>query len=301
MAEGGKKRALGLGRGLSALLGEDRGEAATERPRSLRHLPIEVLVPNNSQPRRRFDEAALEELVASIRGHGILQPLVVRQIGTEPERFEIIAGERRWRAAQRASCHEVPVVVKDFSDNQVLQVALVENIQRQNLTPIEEARAFRRLIDEFGHTQEVLAGALGKSRSHIANMLRLLTLPNIVQGMIDEGGLSMGHARALVTADDPLGMARKIVDGGLSVRAAEGLVRAAREGTSPPPRKGKPQPVKAADTLALEADLSAAVGLRVSIEDRRQKGGEVRIAYSTLDQLDDICQRLCHGTPISEG
>ena len=298
MSDAGKRKSHGLGRGLSALLGEDRpaaavppgaaSEAASGSGRAPQRMPIAWLEPNRFQPRHLFDEQAIADLVASIRRHGILQPLLVRPVAdADGERFEIVAGERRWRAAQAAGLHDVPVVVRALDDGQVLEAALIENIQREDLSPIEEARGYRRLIGDFGHTQKDLATAVGKSRSHIANMVRLLTLPEAVQEMLDDGRLSIGHARALITTDDPVGLARVIVSQGLNVRQAE---RLAAQGE---PKDGRRRrPAKDADTRALEANLSGALGLKVVVRHRRN-GGELLIAYRTLDQLDEICRRLC--------
>ncbi len=296
MSEASKRKVHRLGRGLSALLGEDKPAAAVPQEtaaesavgRAPQRMPITWLEPNRYQPRHLFDEAAIADLVASIRRHGILQPLLVRPLdGGDGERFEIVAGERRWRAAQAAGLHEVPVIVHRLDDAQVLEAALIENIQREDLSPIEEARGYRRLIDDFGHTQKALGQAVGKSRSHVANMLRLLTLPDAVQDMLDDGRLSMGHARALITAEDPVALARIIVAQGLSVREAERLAARAA-----PRKTARQHPAKDADTRALEANLSGALGLKVVVHHRR-KGGELRIAYRTLDQLDEICRRLC--------
>lgn len=286
---------MGLGRGLSSLLGEDAGrDQASARARLARDLPIEVLRPNRNQPRHKFDDQKIAELVTSVRDRGVLQPLIVRPIEDEPGEYEIIAGERRWRAAQRAGLHEVPVIIKQFNDTEALEVALVENIQRQDLTPIEEANGYRSLIDKFGHNQERLAAIVGKSRGHVANMLRLLTLPERVQDMLNYGMLSMGHARALITADDPLVLARAIVEGGLNVRQTEEMARRSRAGAGKP--APRPRREKSPDTLALEKNLSASLGLQVVVEDKRDKGGRVRITYRTLEQLDEICRRLSrHG------
>lgn len=293
MADDETRKPLGLGRGLSALLGDDVFEtSAAAKPRSARRLPIESLQPNRFQPRHKFDDAKIAELVSSVRERGILQPLIVRQISGEPGEFEIVAGERRWRAAQRAGLHQVPVVVKDFTDAQALEVALIENIQRQDLTPVEEAKGYRRLKDQFGHNQERLSQVVGKSRSHVANILRLLTLPERVQDMLSYGMITMGHARALVNADDPLALARQIVERGLNVRQAERLARQAKPGAAAS-ATGRPRKSKSADTLALERNLGDSLGLKVAIDDKGGKGGEVKIAYRTLEQLDEVCRRLC--------
>jgi ParB family chromosome partitioning protein len=238
-----------------------------------------------------FNAEALDELVDSIREKGILQPILVRRVADSADQYEIIAGERRWRAAQKAKLHKVPVVIKDLTDGEMLEVALIENIQRSDLTPIEEARGYERLMSEFSHTQEQLSQLVGKSRSHVANLLRLLTLPKELQDMLADGRLTMGHARALINADDPVALAKRIVQDNLNVRATEDLARAAKpkgaRGGGPRGRERDP------DTAALELDLSQTVGLKVTIMQRSNEAGELRIAYSTLEQLDDLCQRLC--------
>jgi ParB family chromosome partitioning protein len=282
----------GLGRGLSALLAEVGPEAA--RPggaaRGQRAVPIDRIRPNPDQPRRAFDAAALEELAASIREKGVIQPLILRPHPGDPDGYEIVAGERRWRAAQIAGVHDLPAVVRDLGDDEALELAIIENVQRADLSPVEEAQGYRQLMDRFGHTQERLAEGLGKSRSHIANLLRLLTLPEPVLEHLRAGRLSAGHARALVGLAEPEPLARRIVDLGLSVRQAEALARDAAR----PKAAARPQrPAKDADTRALEADLSAALGMPVAIDHRRDgAGGEIRIRYASLDQLDGLCQRL---------
>ena len=291
-------RRKGLGRGLSALMGEVReavnpppGAAPGEKPRGLRELPIEQVQPNPKQPRKRFTPEALEDLVASIKSHGILQPILVRRLG--PERYEIIAGERRWRAAQTAQLHQVPVVVKDFTDAEVMEVALVENIQRADLTAIEEALGYQRLIEEFGQTQDAIAGIVGKSRSHIANTLRLLTLPAPIKDLVDRGDLSAGHARALIGVPDAVTLARKAVDQGLTVRQMEDLAKKAKNPAAPASAgQGGGVAPKDADTMELEGNLSAAVGLPVSIAHKGDAGGSITIRYHTLDELDRICGKL---------
>ncbi len=295
MAEEPRKK--GLGRGLSALMGEVREAVAAptpagERPRGLRELPIEQLQPNPKQPRKRFTPEALEELVASIKARGILQPILVRRLGTA-ERYEIIAGERRWRAAQVAQLHSVPVVVKDFTDAEVMEVALVENIQRADLTPIEEAAGYQRLIEEFGHTQEALAQVVGKSRSHIANLLRLLTLPAPVKELVEQGALSAGHARALIGLPDAAALAKKAVDQGLTVRQMEELAKKAKAPAgAATAAAGAGATAKDMDTLELEGNLSAALGLPVSIAHKGDAGGTLTIRYRTLDELDSVCAKL---------
>lgn len=281
--ESGKRQ--GLGRGLSALLGEDSEDyASLDRVRSSKEVPIEHLRPGRFQPRRHFDPTQAEALVASIRERGILQPILVRRTGDDA--YEIVAGERRWRAAQEAKLHEVPVVIKEFSDTDALEVALVENLQREDLTPLEEAEGYRRMTEEFGHTQERLARAIGKSRSHLANMLRLLGLPDEVKKMLDDGRLSAGHGRALLAAGDPVKLAAKAVRQGLSVRQLERLTQGHKRGA------GKGAPAADADTLALEKDISAALGLPVAIRHKGDAGGELRVSYRTLEQLDEVCKRL---------
>jgi ParB family chromosome partitioning protein len=251
-------------------------------------IPIDRIDANPDQPRRRFELGALDELAQSIRLHGILQPIVVRAIA---DRYQIVAGERRWRAAQLAQVHLMPAVVKSYSDDDVLQVGLLENIQRQDLNAIEEGQAYSQLIDRFGHTQEQLAQVLGKSRSHIANTMRLLSLPETLQAMVRDGELTAGHARALHGAPDARALAAKIVADGLSVRQVENLVRASTERKPRKPRTGG----KDADTLALEADVTAALGLSVQIAHAADHGGgTITIRYRTLDDLDLVCTALSH-------
>ena len=288
-----------LGRGLSALLGDDSDDyAQLDRLKTSRTIGIDQLRPGRYQPRRRMSDAELDELAESIATKGILQPLLVRRLADDPAAFEIVAGERRWRAAQRAGLHEVPVLVRELADNEALEVALVENLQRQDLSPLEEAEGFRRLMEEFGHTQEALAKVLGKSRSHVANCLRLLTLPDSVKTLVDGGELTAGHARALITAADPAALAAEVVARGLTVRATEELAREERtppdNGAIPAARGGKgrsTEPAKDPNTLALERDLSAVLGLTVEIR-FRGRGGTLILHYQTLDQLDDILLRL---------
>ena len=287
MSDDGAKR-KGLGRGLAALLGDDAGEdlAALDRVRAAREVPVEELKPSPYQPRRSFDQAELDSLVQSIKARGILQPILVRRSGAETPAYEIVAGERRWRAAQAAGLHQVPVVVREFSDQDTLEIALIENIQRQDLTPIEEGEGYRRLIEDFGYNQDQLAEHVGRSRSHIANTVRLLGLPDEVKAMIDDGRLSAGAARALITAEDPLGLARQIVARGMSVRQIEKL-RAAATG-----RRSRAAPQKDPNTRALEDNLSASLGLDVTIGYSAKRGGAMRIGFRSLEQLDDLCRRL---------
>lgn len=283
-----RRRPGGLGRGLSALLGEANLSEAEEQTGSAAELiPVGRLMPHPEQPRRRFQEEALDELAKSIAARGLLQPILVRRQGAD---YQIIAGERRWRAAQRAGLLSVPVIVKDFDEAETLEIALVENIQREDLNAIEEAEAYRRLIHEFGHTQEALGRIVHKSRSHIANLLRLLDLPASIREAVAEGTLSMGHARAIAGAADPAALADEVIAKGLSVREAESLARKVRT----PPRDRRPIETKAApdgDIQALERQLGDLLGLRVRIAHRGQQG-EVTISYGSLDQLDLICQRL---------
>jgi ParB family chromosome partitioning protein len=276
-----------LGRGLSALFGEQ--ETAQETTLAVAALyPIEFLAPSPLQPRRHFDDAALDELAGSITEKGVLQPLLIRPNRTRPGHFEIVAGERRWRAAQRAKLHEVPALVKDLSDAEVLEVALIENLQRRDLSPVEEARGYERLIEDFGHTQDRLATIVGKSRSHVANMLRLLSLPEAVLQMIDHGQLTMGQARPLIGLAGAEAAARQIFKRGLSARQAERLAKGFGH-----KRKLTPIP-RDADTAALEKSLEQATGYQVRIS-FDGKGGTVTLAYATLEQLDDIARRLSSG------
>lgn len=300
MAEEKKK---GLGRGLSALLGDHAASAiaavssaAAAGPegaaaiKGLRSMPVGQLQPGKFQPRRSFDEDRIADLVESVREKGILQPLLVRPLPGQPDRYEIIAGERRWRAAQGAKLHEVPVIVRDLSDREALEVALVENLQRQDLSPLEEADGYRRLMDDFSHTQEELAKAVGKSRSHVANMIRLLALPDPVKTMLEKGELTAGHARALLTSADPLRLARDVVGRALNVRQTEKLVN--DEGKAKPSLGGRPaKPGKDADIAALERDLNNSLGCKVSIRSLG-KGGELTVSYGSLEQLDDVLARL---------
>jgi len=292
-------RRRNLGRGLDALLG---GDAAAEPGVSDQvgtvggvdnELPIELLHPGRFQPRKTFDADELASLAASIRENGILQPILVRPHPNRAGDYEIIAGERRWRAAQDAQLHEVPVVVRELTDQQSLEIALVENLQRQDLTPLEEAEGYKRLIDEFQHTQDALAKALGKSRSHIANMIRLLSLPDPVKKLMGKGELSAGQGRAILNAKDPSDLAKQIVRRGLNVRQTEALVRAERKPAGKKSSKRGPTAggIKNPDTAALERRLSDALGFRILINELGD-GGEVIIRYATLEQLDDIIERL---------
>lgn len=280
----------GLGRGLSALMADvasaDDGRA--KRPDML--VPIELIEPNPDQPRRDFPPDALEELAASIREKGVIQPLIVRNNPRKADSYEIVAGERRWRAAQLAQLHDVPVLVREVSDTELLELAIIENIQRADLNPVEEAMGYRQLMDRFGHTQEKMAEVLSKSRSYIANLLRLLTLPEAVLGWLREGKLTAGHARALITTENPVELARTIIAQGLSVRETERLAQAPAKakGKSPTGRRSE----KDADTRVLERDLSANLRMKVVIDHKGHDGGHLNITYKSLEQLDELCQLL---------
>ena len=281
-------RGGGLGKGLDALLG---GSAALESESSagrsgLDTLYLDQIVPNPGQPRTHFDDSELDQLADSIRENGVLQPLLVRPAPDGSGNYQIIAGERRWRAAQRASCHEVPVIIRQLIDRKALEIALVENLQRHDLNPMEEARAFRRLITEFEGTQEEVAKRIGKSRSHVANTLRLLSLPEKVQGWVEAGELQAGHGRAILAADDPLTLAMRVRQKGLSVRQTEALAK----GTVKKPRVDRSGSLDP-DTENLQRGLTTLFGLKVLIHGSGQKG-EVRIRYSSPEQLDQIATKL---------
>jgi ParB family chromosome partitioning protein len=278
-----------LGRGLAALFGETGAAPAESGAGAVREIAIELIRPGAFQPRRHFDETELEALAQSIREKGVLQPLLVRPVDETAAAFELIAGERRWRAAQRAGLHLVPVLVRALSDVEALEIALIENLQREDLTVLEQANAYRRLIDEFGRTQGNIAAALGKSRSHVANTLRLLGLPEIVRRRLEEGTLSAGHARALLAAEDPAAIAAEIIRRGLNVRVTEQLVK--RRGA---PRHLSRRQVRDADTLALERDLTQVLGLRVTIAGKA-RGGALTLHYASLDQLDRLLALLRAG------
>ncbi|MEL0438315.1 ParB/RepB/Spo0J family partition protein [Phycobacter sp. K97] len=292
-----KNKPRGLGRGLSALMADVNPEPVSTRTESPRNaevlVPIEKVTANPNQPRRQFLQEDLDDLTASIKEKGVLQPLIVRP--RDGGMYEIVAGERRWRAAQAAQLHEVPVLIRDYDDLEMLEVAIIENIQRSDLNAMEEAQSYKQLMEKFGHTQERMAEALGKSRSHIANLVRLLHLPQDVQQLVQDRKLSAGHARALITSDNASELAKKIVKGGLSVRATENLVKKDAAGVSPVAGSKKPRKEmeKDADTRALEGDLSAMLRMKVSID--HMPGGEsgsVTISYETLDQLDELCNLL---------
>ncbi len=291
----------GLGRGLSALLDEGVVAEATLRdtakgdqspPSAGQEVPIELLRRNPDQPRRYFDETELEELADSIRQRGVLQPILVRPAPGAPGEYQIVAGERRWRASQRANLHTVPVIVRALDDVDVAEISIIENVQRADLNPLEEALGYKTLIDQFNRTQDAVAKVVGKSRSHVANALRLLALPEAVRDHLVSGRLSAGHARAVAAAPDPSLLAQTIVKDGLSVRQAEDLARRTVDKKVKPRQGGAKAPArKDSDTRALEQDLADILGLAVDIVDRNG-AGEVRISYTTLEQLDDICRRL---------
>ncbi|MBM2575553.1 ParB/RepB/Spo0J family partition protein [Jannaschia sp. Os4] len=290
-----KTERRGLGRGLSALMADlPQGDAPPRAPD--RDVPIATVRPNPDQPRRHFDDGDLSDLAASIRTRGVLQPIIVRTDPADGAYLQIIAGERRWRAAQMAGLHEIPVLVREMDDAAVLEVAIVENIQRSDLNPLEEAVGYRTLLDRYGHTQERLGDLVGRSRSHIANALRLTTLPDDVQAHLRSGALTAGHARALVGADNAGDLAKRIISGGLSVRETERLVKSDAEGKRVSARR--PAPEKDADTAALERDLGAALRMRVSIDAKPGGEGRVTITYKDLDALDDLCQLLAPGRPV---
>ncbi len=289
------RRRPGLGRGLSALLEEinvktDNGDSANGLPQSGfrgQLIAITRVKPNPDQPRRNFDPDAQAELIDSVQRQGLLQPILVRPL--DGGNFEIVAGERRWRAAQAAQLHEVPVVIRDLEDSEAYEIALVENIQRQDLSPIEEARGYRHLMNEYGHTQEAVSALVGKSRSHIANLVRLLDLPETVRAMVDDGRLGMGHARTLIGTSDPEGFARQIVDQGLSARDAERLTKAV--GGKPVTAKARKSAERDADLIALETRIRDATGLAARLT-YDGEGGQLVVRYSDLDQLDMLVERL---------
>ncbi len=280
----------GLGRGLSALMSDVRLDTP-ESTRSVadQTVAIENLVPNPLQPRKDFDAVALQNLAESIRQKGVIQPLIVRPTDRQGV-FQIVAGERRWRAAQIAQQHDLPVIIRALSDQEVLEIAIIENIQRADLNAMEEALGYKQLMDDFGHTQEMVASALSKSRSHIANQLRLLSLPEAVQMMVRNGGLTAGHARALITSHDALGLAKIVVGKGLSVRETEKL---ARKITPALRKSGRKSSEKDADTIALESDLSASLQMLVRIDhEAGTEAGKLSISYKDLNELDALCQAL---------
>ena len=294
-----KGKSRGLGRGLSSLMGNINNDPISSSVNSENQtleklVPVEKIYPNPNQPRKTFQEEKLIELANSIKTKGVVQPLIVRKKQGTKESFEIVAGERRWRAAQRAQIHELPVIVREFTDTEVLEIAIIENVQRADLNPVEEALGYKNLMDNFNHTQEGLSKEIGKSRSHIANLLRLLNLPVEVQEFLISGKLTAGHARALVTCDNPLALAKHIISQGLSVRDAELLAKKASLKESKTKNKTNEKP---ADTVILESDLSAALKMKVSInhEEGKEKG-LLSITYKTLDELDRICEKLLKST-----
>ncbi len=291
------KRA-GLGRGLSALMDEavrPSSDAPTEPEGGVREIDIARIRPNPNQPRVQFDESAIDELADSIRERGVLQPILLRPSG---DGFEIVAGERRWRAAQRVQLHSIPAIVRELDDNATAEIALIENIQREDLNAIEEAEGYRQLIERHGHTQDDLSKLVHKSRSHVTNLLRLLSLPESVRASLARGEISMGHARAVAAADDPEALTREIVSRGLSVRQAEAMAKRSKPGGGVDPNRGGERNGRApdADTAALERQLGDLLGLKVKVANQGA-GGAVTLHYSSLDQLDMICQRLS-GEPI---
>ncbi len=302
MAERKEKR--GLGRGLSALMADVdlSAESSSEAKRTGRtgslSVPVENIRPNPDQPRRDFDKDALNELAGSISEKGVIQPLVVRVDPENSDKYQIVAGERRWRAAQIAKLHELPVVVREFSDTEVLEIAIIENIQRADLNPVEEALGFQQLQNKFGHTQEQLAQALGKSRSHIANMLRLLNLPDAILSWMREGKLTIGHARALITAENPVDLARQVIAKGLSVRDTEKLAKRTNGNDAEKISSRPASTDKDADTRALEGDLSANLGMKVDIDhDAGKESGKLSISYKDFNELDELCRRLISLSP----
>ena len=293
-----KSKSRGLGRGLSSLMGDLNNEPLTSNENSESQtieklVPVEKIYPNPNQPRKSFQEEKLIELANSIKTKGIVQPLIVRKKKGTKESFEIVAGERRWRAAQRAQIHELPVIIKEFTDIEVLEIAIIENVQRADLNPIEEALGYKNLMENFDHTQDGLSKEIGKSRSHIANLLRLLNLPLAVQELLISGQLTAGHARALVTCDNPLAIAKQIISLGLSVRDAERMAKNVSEKKVSNKTKTKEKP---ADTVLLEADLSAALKMKVSINHEEEKEkGLISINYKSLDELDRISEVILNG------
>jgi ParB family transcriptional regulator, chromosome partitioning protein len=287
MADDGRSR---LGRGLAALMGDVSAEATTtpERARAQRRVPIEYLRPNPRNPRRNFSDAELDELAASIRERGIIQPVVVRSVRGAKDAYEIIAGERRWRAAQRAALHEIPIVPFEATDSEALELAIIENVQRTDLNPLEEAGGYEALASEYGHSHEDIAKIVGKSRSHVTNTLRLLKLPEPVKAYIHAGKITAGAARMLIGATDPEEMAREIVDRGLNVRQVEALAKDRASGSG---KAVKKRVVKNADTIALERRVSNTLGLTVTV-DHRSRGGVLHIHYRSLDQLEEVLRRL---------
>ena len=304
---GDEKSKQRLGRGLAALMGdldqpvEAKSEVVSEvtEPKGERVVPIESIRANPNNPRRIFDDAALEDLSNSIREHGIVQPILVRPVSGEDlagAEYEIVAGERRWRAAQKAALHQVPIIVREIEDKQALELAIIENVQRADLNGIEEALGYQQLIDEYDYSQNDLAQVIGKSRSHVANTLRLLKLPDSVQKYVSEGLLSAGHARTLVNAQSPDALAKRIVEEGLSVRQAEMMAQEPdRTNGSVAPSSKHAAYNKATDVLALEKRIEDTLGLKIDIRHGEKEKGEIRIKYKNIDQLDEVCRRLENG------
>ena len=295
----------GLGRGLDVLMSDVKKINTVEvgeKGKRDNLLPIEKLQPNENQPRRTFAAEALKDLASSISAKGIIQPLIVRPLPDEPEMYEIVAGERRWRSAQMAKLDCIPVIVREFDDSEVLQVAIIENIQRKNLSPVEEAVAYRQLVEKFGHTQEKIAESMGKSRSHVANTVRLLSLPEEVLALLDDGKITSGHARALIPCDDPAMLARKIVEKDMSVRDTENLVAKSADGKAGKDKRRKTSKTeKNPDTIDLENDLSANLGMTVILNHAEgNQNGSMTIKYGTLDQLDELCRILTFGNVNSQ-
>lgn len=287
----GERRKGGLGRGLSALMSDvnevSAVQAASEPGITPNLVPIELINPNPDQPRRTFDEVALQELSDSIREKGVIQPLIVRKDPNKADSYQIVAGERRWRASQKAGLHELPVVIREFNDTEVLEIAIIENIQRSDLNPVDEAQGYHQLMDRFGHTQEQMATALGKSRSHIANSMRLLSLSDDIQDLLATGKLSAGHARTLIGRENASELAAAIISKGLSVREAEKLTK------KKPQAKTRAKPAKDADTVAIEGELSAHLKMPVKINHTSgSESGTLAINYKDLDQLDDLLRIL---------
>lgn len=297
----------GLGRGLNALFDDEEpqfegpalatdvsNEVSPEASRGRTVLGVDQMSPSRFQPRKVFDSESIDELAESIKNHGLIQPIVVREVANNPGEYEIIAGERRWRAAQRAQLHDVPVIIKDFSDLEALEIALIENLQREDLNPVDEAMGYKRLLEEHSYSQEKLAKQLGKSRPYIANMVRLLALPDIVLGYLERGDLSVGHARALITAENAGDLAKRVIDENLSVRETERLVSSCNpsESTGSSGSSSPQTYQKDVDTVALEKEISAALGMSVSIDSRNGQSGHVKIQFKSLDQLDFVLKKL---------
>lgn len=296
-----KSGTRGLGRGLSALLGEEVKVSASDnvtalQPKrgelGLKEVPLDLLMPNPDNPRTHFTPELIEELSQSIKDRGVLQPILVRPLKNDPGIYEIVAGERRWRAAQKAQLHKIPVIIQDLSDKATFEIALIENVQRSDLNAMDEARAYQKLSDDFGHSAETIGGLIGKSRSHIANLMRLLLLPKNVADFVEQGALSMGHARALLSAKDPYSIAKRVLAEGLSVRGTEALVNS--EASTRRGAGGKNEATGHSETKTLAQDISQALGLAVKISHKGKTGGSVTIDYKTLDQLDEVCRRLAN-------